>query len=814
MAKGNKGNRGSKPQQQGGRVPNTGGKPTNPIIQKPITSQIAEQKTIDEIHATHREAVDGATEEDISTITNDLKQEGADIESLWKIVREARDLFNAAKLRLTEETNNLAQDQLTCKTETSRLKEQDEQQLEQQRKLDERQAVLDDLTNTIEDRENTLKHSEHVLLDRENSMTERELNKEAGFITQRKNVSAIFDEAVEQYREELKELLRQIAEQRADWLEKCATESEQSHQKMIAEKQALDNERLVFERKKRELDFAERAVAEQREHLDEQINERLAIEREEQTYRIHGLETRLDQLRNLLDEQDAKLREREQADHQFGQRSPVQILEELNRLRDENQNLHNELDARPDKQAAVRLQQLVTEREQWQTDRWELQQKTAEQAQLLTRTQVAAIDVEMLRDQKTAAESRIAVLRRAIDELRSEVDGLIGRSEAKHSFPACSSMDDDSALKTPKTMVNDIPNLQAFVAEIQQRIAYDPQYPNQRLYYSLADLRCFLGGLAMGQIILLQGISGTGKTSLPVAFARAMGTKETYELIEVQAGWRDPQDLMGHYNAFEKKFYEQKFLKALYRAQTPRWKDAIHIVVLDEMNLSHPEQYFSDLLATLEKSPDSRYIELMTHTVESAPSLFKEGNKLLVPENIWFVGTANHDETTKDFADKTYDRSLVMEFPHRPEPFTVHPPMPRDPISYAALQSAFADANQQHQDATQKVSAFLNNEVRNLLERHFEIGWGPRLDRQLQRFVPVVIAAGGTVADAADHMLAMRLLRKLKNRHDNQGKHLGALRDRILEKWPLLGIGQNPEKSDRLLRSELQRAGYPVEDNL
>ncbi len=364
----------------------------------------------------------------------------------------------------------------------------------------------------------------------------------------------------------------------------------------------------------------------------------------------------------------------------------MQVLEELDRLRDENQNLHNELDARPDMQAAARLQQLVTEREQWQTDRWELQQKMEEQGQLLKRNQIAAMEIENLRDQKTAADSRITLLRHATEELRSEIDGLIGRNEAKQAFPACSSMDEDLTLKTPKAMVNDIPDLQAFVAEIQQRIAYDPQYPNQRLYYSLEDLRCFLGGLAMGQIILLQGISGTGKTSLPVAFARAMGTKETCELVEVQAGWRDPQDLMGHYNAFEKKFYEQKFLKALYRAQTPRWKDAIHIVVLDEMNLSHPEQYFSDLLATLEKSPDSRYIELMTHTVESAPALFKEGNKLLVPENIWFVGTANHDETTKDFADKTYDRSLVMEFPHRPQPFTVTPPKRRDPISYAALQ--------------------------------------------------------------------------------------------------------------------------------
>ncbi len=799
MAKGNIG-RGNSPYQKGNKFPNNGGKPTNTTIEKPVNLQVTEQQTVDQINVAHMQAVDGSTEEDISTITNDLKPEGANIQSLWKIVREARDLFNAAKLRLDNEANKLEKARLTCETEKSYLKEQHEQQLEQQ--------------TILEDREKDLKDREQALLDHENDLRKRELNAEADFIAERKQVSAIFDKAVEQYREELKELLEQTADQRTAWLKERTTESEQWNQKMAVEKQALDNDRLIFERKKRELDFAEQAIAQQREHLDEQINERLAIEREEQTYRIQGLERRLNQLRRLREEQDAKLIEREQADHQFGQRSPVQVLEELDRLRDENQNLRNELDARPDMQASARLQQLVTEREQWQTDRWELQQKMEEQGQLLKRNQIAAMEIENLRDQKTAAESRISLLRHATEELRSEIDGLIGRNEAKQAFPACSSMDEDLALKTPKAMVNDIPDLQAFVAEIQQRIAYDPQYPNQRLYYSLEDLRCFLGGLAMGQIILLQGISGTGKTSLPVAFARAMGTKETCELVEVQAGWRDPQDLMGHYNAFEKKFYEQKFLKALYRAQTPCWKDAIHIVVLDEMNLSHPEQYFSDLLATLEKSSDSRYIELMTHTVESAPTLFKEGNKLLVPENIWFVGTANHDETTKDFADKTYDRSLVMEFPHRPEPFEVHPPKPRDPISYAALQSAFAEANQQHKNAKKEVSEFLNNEVRDLLERHFQIGWGPRLNRQLQRFVPVVIAAGGTVAEAADHILATRLLRKLKNRHDNQGTHLATLRDRILEKWPLLGGDPNPKKSDRLLRSELQRAGYPVENNL
>jgi predicted kinase len=72
----------------------------------------------------------------------------------------------------------------------------------------------------------------------------------------------------------------------------------------------------------------------------------------------------------------------------------------------------------------------------------------------------------------------------------------------------------------------------------------------------------------MSRLHLLQGISGTGKTSLPIAFASAIGAG--CKAIEVQAGWRDRQDLIGHYNAFEKKFYESEFLLALYRAGCPQ----------------------------------------------------------------------------------------------------------------------------------------------------------------------------------------------------------------------------------------------------
>ena len=281
---------------------------------------------------------------------------------------------------------------------------------------------------------------------------------------------------------------------------------------------------------------------------------------------------------------------------------------------------------------------------------------------------------EVQRDRIESLKSQQQLLFAANEELRSEIDGLHSRNESQSPFPACTAMDQDTELQLSGPNMNDIGDLKAFVEYLQHRIASDSAPP---LYYTLDDLRSFVGGLAMSPLVLLQGISGTGKTSLPVAFARAVGTKTS--VIEVQAGWRDPQDLVGHYNVFEKKFYEKEFLQALYQAGTPRYKDTIQIVLLDEMNLSHPEQYFSDLLSALELQPEARRLVLMTHSMESAPLQFIEGSKLPIPPNVWFVGTANHDETTMDFADKTYDRAHVMQFPERPKPFEASKPLPRSP---------------------------------------------------------------------------------------------------------------------------------------
>jgi hypothetical protein len=109
-----------------------------------------------------------------------------------------------------------------------------------------------------------------------------------------------------------------------------------------------------------------------------------------------------------------------------------------------------------------------------------------------------------------------------------------------------------------------------------------------RLYYDIKDIRRFIAGMAVSPIIILQGMSGTGKTSL----AHAMGSfvKNTSTVIPVQPMWKERTDLLGYYNEFTKRFNETLLLEKMYEANY--CKD-IYVTVLDEMNIARVEYYFA-----------------------------------------------------------------------------------------------------------------------------------------------------------------------------------------------------------------------------
>lgn len=790
------------------------------------------------IREAHGEALTAAADKDLEAIGTDPRPQDATLDSLWTLVREARDIFRSATDRAAQaaEDARVAADHV--RDREADLDNRDEQCKEREQAVREAEQRLAEEQNALAERRRLAEAKEAANLQMDSDLRAREANAAAGFLRERATILEPFEQALESRREAVEAVEREIDAKRTAWHQEAeraradvrkelddrraalTTEMEtrgtREQERLAKRERDLDQREADLESRRREVDAARRRVEfdaddlkDLRADLNRRIEEAVAAIREKYEHRLDSLEAQLEQARADRDRLDATLRDREAADRKFGQRTPDEVLRELDALRGENERLAHEVAERPDAAAAVRLEELARDQANWEAEKVEMSRRIIELQRRLATHEIDLADRETLRDELETMKKRRELLQKAHDQVRAEIDHLIGRSQAESPFPACVAMDRDATLQAPGP-TEPVKDLRAFVEDLRLRIAHDPDHPERRLYYADEDLRSFLAGLAMSPLTLLQGISGTGKTSLPIAFARAVGTVAT--VVEVQAGWRDPQDLTGHYNVFEKRFYEKEFLKALYRAQTPRWEDTIQIVLLDEMNLSHPEQYFSDLLSALELRVEDRRLVLMTHPLESAPTRFVEGSKLWIPENVWFVGTANHDETTKDFADKTYDRSHVMQFPEQPAPFKVERPDPRPPISYRSIRDAFDEAERKWKGDAEKAIEFLDGQVRQPLAAHFGVGWGPRLERQMRRYVPVVVAAGGSVGEATDHVLAMRLLRKAKNRHDNRPEHVTALKQRILEAWRGLDPKRPPTRSLSVLNAELQRLGLSADE--
>ena len=396
-----------------------------------------------------------------------------------------------------------------------------------------------------------------------------------------------------------------------------------------------------------------------------------------------------------------------------------------------------------------------------------LESDTVQALTELHTSRVNILDKERLESEKRALLQHKQLLMGHLNELESRVGALTKAQLSSRVFPQLTKLDENQ-MHQSKADTKPVPKLNEFVSELRMRIA--GAYESVPLFYELDDLRIFMGGLAMSQLHILQGMSGTGKTSIVKAFAKVVGGNCTD--IAVQAGWRDKFDLIGHYNSFEKKYYEKECLQAIYQAQVPNYEDRINIVLLDEMNLSRPEQYFAEFLSALEKNDlNERLIELREEELSDAPSRLVEGRKIRVPKNVWFMGTANNDETTNKFADKTQDRSHVMELRKVDKKFEITRHDQDIIYSYKSLVKRFNEAIAGHRE---EVEVFLSQlqspkcELTKILEKGFDVAWGNRFAGHARKFVPCVIAAGGSLELAVDHLLAARVFRqgKVTGRYD------------------------------------------------
>lgn len=166
----------------------------------------------------------------------------------------------------------------------------------------------------------------------------------------------------------------------------------------------------------------------------------------------------------------------------------------------------------------------------------------------------------------------------------------------------------------------------------------------------------FVNSLLAKPFVILTGNSGTGKTRIATRFAKYLEVQfadgKNYELVSVGADWTDNTAMLGYFNPLGNngngEYCDTAILRLFIRAkENPEYP---FFLILDEMNLSHVERYFSDFLSHME-TPDTPF----------AIEHFSNG-ELTYPDNLFVIGTVNIDETTYMFSPKVLDRANVIEF--------------------------------------------------------------------------------------------------------------------------------------------------------
>ncbi len=276
-----------------------------------------------------------------------------------------------------------------------------------------------------------------------------------------------------------------------------------------------------------------------------------------------------------------------------------------------------------------------------------------------------------------------------------------------------------------------------------------------KLFYSFRTLALFFAGMGTTHFAILEGISGTGKTSLPYAFGKFF--KSRSPIVAVQPSWKDRSELIGYLNEFTKRFNESAFLEELYTCA--KHKEPM-ILVLDEMNLARIEYYFADFLSIMEMpNRDEWIIEIINTNMEGDPILLDHG-KFMIPKNVWFLGTANNDDSTFLITDKVYDRAMSMSLNKKTVAF--EPEFDADSITMTSeyFEKLFEDACTKYSISEETLQKLAN--VDKYMITNFKISFGNRIMKQIKRFVPCYMGCGGEEYEAVDHLLTRKILHKLE----------------------------------------------------
>ncbi len=282
----------------------------------------------------------------------------------------------------------------------------------------------------------------------------------------------------------------------------------------------------------------------------------------------------------------------------------------------------------------------------------ELEEEKRELEGILAQKENAEQKYNTLSVKNKQLEAELDMLNEKFEKLKNMYAGVEDFEKRQKNIKEQIVKTNPKVLGAPSNEVEELAFLERIEKGMQE---FNVFYPKRLLYMFHTALK----STSLSPLSVLSGVSGTGKSELPKLYVHFGGLN--FLSIAVQPTWDSPESLMGYFHAIENKFDATEFLRffiqtTLSNNEEPYGlKEAMSIVLLDEMNLAHIELYFAEFLSKLEikcSQETNISIKLGTGLTWELP----------LGDNLLFVGTMNEDESTKMLSDKVLDRAFCLNF--------------------------------------------------------------------------------------------------------------------------------------------------------
>jgi AAA domain (dynein-related subfamily) len=196
----------------------------------------------------------------------------------------------------------------------------------------------------------------------------------------------------------------------------------------------------------------------------------------------------------------------------------------------------------------------------------------------------------------------------------------------------------------------------AFIRDLESKAKF------RKLVYSREDLINFHTSIKSSALTILSGQSGIGKTKLATIYGETLGLSQdekTMLIMPISPSFTEPGDILGYLNPTTGLYMSAETGLVEFLLHAEENENQVHMLIMDEMNLSQIEHYFAPFISLLELEEKERYLHLYSKG-SVCHNNQKYKHRVQLKDNLVIVGTMNTDETTKDLSDRLLDRSNVV----------------------------------------------------------------------------------------------------------------------------------------------------------